>query len=111
MKLTDEEWNLLKKYIPKPPHDPKKGGRPRADDHPIFDGIVWILESGAKWEMLPKEFGPKSNCHRRFQEWRQRGVFRKMLDALNRHRKRDGKMPLGEGFVDATFSRAKKGAT
>ena len=28
--------------------------------------------------MLPKEHGSGSTCHRRFQEWNKRGVFRKI---------------------------------
>jgi putative transposase len=53
----------------------KKPGRPRRDDRILFDGVIWILRTGAQWAALPKEFGPKSTCHARFQEWVQAGVF------------------------------------
>ncbi len=47
----------------------KKPGRPRNDDRPIFDGLIWIGRSGGQWAALPREFGPKSTVHDRFQEW------------------------------------------
>jgi transposase len=53
----------------------KKPGRPRRDDRVLFDGLIWVLRTGAQWAALPKEFGPKSTCHFRFQEWVQAGVF------------------------------------
>ena len=35
--------------------DPR-GGRPRADDRKVLEGILWILRSGARWQDLPEEF-------------------------------------------------------
>jgi transposase len=53
----------------------KKSGRPRAANRPLFDGIIWLLRTGAQWKELPREFGPKSTVHDRFQEWVQTGAF------------------------------------
>jgi transposase len=53
----------------------KKPGRPRRDDRPILDGIIWLLRSGGQWSTIPPQFGPKSTCHRRFQEWAASGAF------------------------------------
>jgi transposase len=47
----------------------KKPGRPRRDDRAIFDGLIWSGRSGGRWAALPREFGPKSTVHDRFQEW------------------------------------------
>ena len=41
----------------------------------LFDGLIWLARTGAQWAALPKEFGPKSTCHARFQEWVRAGVF------------------------------------
>ncbi len=57
-------------------HKPrKKPGRPRSADRPIFDGLIWIGRSGGQWAALPREFGPKSTVHDRFQEWVAHGCF------------------------------------
>ena len=53
----------------------RKPGRPRRDDRQILDGIIWLLRTGAQWSALPPAFGPKSTCHRRFQEWVASGAF------------------------------------
>ena len=53
----------------------KKPGRPRRDDRQLLDGIIWLLRTGAQWTALPREFGPKSTCHARFQEWVASGAF------------------------------------
>ena len=47
----------------------RKPGRPRNDDRPIFDGLIWIARSGGQWAALPREFGAKSTVHDRLQEW------------------------------------------
>ncbi|MBI1348855.1 transposase, partial [bacterium] len=33
-----------------------RGGRPPADDRRCFEGILWVLKSGARWKDLPREF-------------------------------------------------------
>jgi len=47
----------------------KKPGRPRSDDRPIFDGLIWLARNGGQWKSLPRQFGAKSTVHDRFQEW------------------------------------------
>lgn len=63
----------------------KKPGRPRRDDRPLLDGIIWLLRTGAQWKMLPAEFGPKSTCHVRFQEWVRSGAFARAWAVLLTH--------------------------
>lgn len=53
----------------------KKAGRPRLDDRPIFDGLIWLARTGSQWAALPREFGAKSTVHARFQEWVAQGCF------------------------------------
>lgn len=53
----------------------KKPGRPRHDDRPLFDGVIWLLRTGAQWKEMPPAFGPKSTVHARFQEWVHTGAF------------------------------------
>ena len=53
----------------------KKPGRPRTNDRPLFDGVIWLLRTGAQWKEMPPAFGPKSTVHDRFQEWVHTGAF------------------------------------
>ncbi len=52
-----------------------KPGRPRRDDRPIFDGLIWLARTGGQWSELPRRFGPKSTVHRRFSEWIAHGAL------------------------------------
>ena len=53
----------------------KKPGRPRTNDRPIFDGLIWLDRTGSQWAALPRAFGAKSTVHDRFQEWVAHGCF------------------------------------
>ena len=77
--LTDREWKLLEPLIPKP----KRGGRPIK--HPrriILNAIFFLNRSGCQWDMLPKDFPPKSTVFDCFSAWRQSGLWEKLNHAL-----------------------------
>jgi putative transposase len=56
-----------------------------------MDGIFYVLRTGCKWKMLPKEFGSGSTPHRRFQQRVQLDIFKKIWTRLLKEydRKRD----------------------
>jgi transposase len=109
-RLTDQQWAIIKPYIPKPKVRADRRGRPRLPNRDVLDGILWILRSGARWSDLPDRFPPYQTCHRRFQEWVRGGVLRKMLESLAEDLQARGKLDLSECYIDATFVVAKKGA-
>jgi transposase len=53
-------------------------GRPIILFRKVLNGIVYILRTGCQWKMLPKEYGSGSTCHRRFQQWVQLDMFKKI---------------------------------
>jgi transposase len=110
MKLTNEQWQRIAKFIPKPKALPGKSGRPPQDPRDILNGILWILRTGAQWSELPRRYPSKSTCHRYFQQWNKSGVFVKILTALAQDLKERGGIDISEGFIDGTFAPAKKGA-
>jgi transposase len=110
MDITNEQWQRIAEYIPKPKAQPGKSGRPPQDVREVLNGILWILRTGAQWSDMPERYPPKSTCHRRFQEWTESGVFAKILTELAKDLKERGGIDLSEGFIDGTFAPAKKGA-
>jgi transposase len=108
--LNDKQWEIIEPLVPKPSRREDGKGRPRRDDREVLNGILWILRSGARWQDLPPRFPAYQTCHRRFQEWVARGVFRQILEALAEDLRSRGKLNLSECFIDATFVAAKKGA-
>lgn len=108
LELTETQLNWLLKRIPKSEPNPK-GGRPEADYRQTLRGIFWMLDNGAKWKDLPREFGSKSTVHRWFQTWATAGVFERILQEAGRCvEERDG-FKLYECFIDGTFAKAKGG--
>lgn len=108
MRLTDEQLDWILERIPDAPRSPK-GGRPAAEKRKTLRGIFWMLDNGAKWKDLPRQFGTKSTVHRWFQKWTAAGVFERLLQHAGRCvEERDG-FKLYECFIDGTFSKAKGG--
>jgi transposase len=110
MDITNEQWQRIAKFIPKPKALPGKSGRPPQNPRDVLNGILWILRTGAQWADMPLRYPPKSTCHRHFQQWTESGVFAKILAALARDLKERGGIDLSEGFIDGSFAPAKKGA-
>src|SRR5687768_15731371 len=75
-------------------------GRPRVDDRAILNGILWVLRTGAPWHDMPNRYPPYQTCHRRFQEWVEKGVFEEVLRALVKDVKERGGLDLTECFID-----------
>jgi len=108
MRLTTEQLDWLATRVPDAPARPK-GGRPALDKRKALRGIFWILDNGAKWKDLPRQFGCKSSVHKYFTLWVRSGVFEALMrDAGALVEERNG-YRLYECFVDGTFSKAKGG--
>lgn len=109
-KLTDKQWERIEPLLPKQKVRRDGRGRPWKNNREVFNGIVWILRSGARWKDLPKEFPSYQTCHRRFQQWVEGGTLRKILEVLAKDLEERGEIDLQECFIDGSFAGAKKGA-
>ncbi|MCA9245079.1 MAG: IS5 family transposase, partial [Phycisphaerales bacterium] len=108
LQLSEEQLDWLVAHIPESEPSPK-GGRPEADRRRTLQGGFWMLDNGAKWKDLPREFGAKSTVHRWFKIWTEAGVFEEIMRAAGRCvEERDG-FRLYECFIDGTFAKAKGG--
>jgi transposase len=79
--ISDKLWNILSSALPA--EKPNKTiGRPVIPFRKVMNGILYVLRTGCQWKMLPKEFGSGSTCHRRFQQWVQLDIFKKIWITL-----------------------------
>jgi transposase len=107
--LTDAQGTKIQPLLPKRPKRPR-GGRPRAGDRRVLEGIWWRLRSGARWQDLPEEFPSPSTGWRRLRDGEEPeiwwGIWRAFLAEFNE------RQPLHwrEAFLDGSFAPAKKGA-
>ena len=108
--LTDEQWELVEPMLLPPWRRRDNRGRPWASNRACFEGILWILQTGAAWRFLPDEFPSPSTCWRRLKQWEDEGVWlnawRRLLGALDE----EGLLKWDETFLDGSFAPAKKGA-
>ena len=82
--VPDELWEVVQPLLPRHRARPGKRGRPPMDDRACLTGIIFVLQSGIPWEMLPQEMGCGSGmtCWRRLRYWQRRGVWKEPLHAL-----------------------------
>jgi transposase len=107
--LTQAQWERVKEFLPKHPKQPK-GGRPWVDDRACFDGILWILRMGARWNDIPTPGTSGVTCWRRLQQWEKAGVWVKAWRAYLGQLDQRGLLNWEEAFVDGSFAQAKRGA-
>lgn len=80
----------MEPLIPSRP-DRSKGGRPPANDRQLFDGMFYILRTGAAWREMPPEYGPWTTVYDRFREWRDAQVFERLwAKCLHYYEAKDG---------------------
>lgn len=107
--LNDEQWLLIADLFPDKPVG-AKGGRPTAKSRDCFEGILWVLRSGARWKDMPSRFPSYVTCWRRFARWSADDLWDIAMQRLLEELDRRGKLNWEEGFADGTFASAKKGA-
>jgi transposase len=108
--LTDKQWSRIEPLLPKF-RKSRKGGRPFLPDRPVFEGILWVLRSGARWKDLPPEYPSAATCWRRLRDWEAQGVWLKLWRAFLAELDERGRLNWEETFADGSFAPAKKGAT
>ena len=67
--LTDEKWKIIEPHLG---NKPKRMGRPQADNRKLFDGVFWILRTGAPWRDLSEYYGPWLTVYKRFAQSQRR---------------------------------------
>ena len=88
-------------------HSCGRPGRKPVSTRQVLEAVLWILNTGAQWHMLPQCYPNYKTVHRRFQAWCRSEVLRGVLmDIANELRER-GVLDEEECFIDATFVMAK----
>jgi transposase len=108
-KLTDEQWAKIEPLLPKLKKS-KHGGRPWIDNRRVFEGILWVLRTGAPWEDVPKKYASGSTCWRRLRDWEEQDIWLDIWRAFLAELDKRGQLDWSECFADGSFASAKKGA-
>jgi transposase len=109
IKLTDEQWGLIREHFPEESYPADRSGRKPTPARKVLEAALWILNTGAQWHMLPQCYPSYKTVHRRFQQWCQNEVLREALTALTNQLRESSQIDEFECFIDATFASAKGG--
>ena len=106
--VPDELWKTIEPFLPR--HKARRGkrGRPPVDDRAALTGIVFVLQSGIPWNMLPREMGCGSGvtCWRRLRDWQRRGVWKRLLAAMLQRVQDECGVDLSKVVLDGQSVRA-----
>ncbi len=104
--VTEKQWKEIGPLLPRL----RSSGRPWKNNRLVFEGILWILRTGARWKDLPERYPSPSTCWRRLKLWEEQGVWEKIWRIFIRRLDKKGQIDWAEVFMDGTFVSAKKGA-
>ena len=109
VRLRDEQWERIREYFPEENIPEGRRGRKPLPTREVLEAVLWILNTGAQWHMLPQCYPNYKTVHRRFQQWCQGEVLREILRELANALRDEGEIDESECFIDATFASAKGG--
>ncbi len=77
--VTDDEWAYAAPYLTLMREDaPQRGYELRE----VFNGLRYIIRSGATWRMMPNDLPPWEIVYQQSQRWLKAGVFEAMVHDL-----------------------------
>lgn len=107
-KVPDELWDRIAILFPIEEFRPT-GGRPWTPPRRILDGVLYVLRTGCQWKAVPREYGPGSTLHRRFQRWAELGIWEALWRRLLQHYDQDVGLAWQWQSADASLHKAPLG--
>jgi len=77
--VSDEEWAFVVSYLTLIREDAPQRDYSLRD---VFNGLRWIIRTGAQWRMMPNDLPPWATVYQQAQRWRKAGVFEAMVHDL-----------------------------
>jgi len=99
--LTDDQWRLVEPLV----SGPRRGPTTKLGDRSFVEAVLFRAKTGVPWRDLPGRFGPWKSVYNRFSNWSKRGVWAKVLKALQLKVDRSG------CIVDGSVIRAHQDAS
>ncbi len=77
--ITDRQWAVVAPLLSGKSTD---CGVTAKDNRLFFNAVVWLMRTGVPWADLPERFGKFNSVCRRFRRLAQKGVWKKLFEAL-----------------------------
>ena len=109
IRLTDEQWERIRKHFPEEHIPDGRAGRKPIPTRHVLGAVLWILNTGAQWHMLPQSYPNYKTVHRRFQTWCCNEILRRVLTDVANELRDKGALDEEQCFIDTTFVMMKGG--
>jgi len=107
LRLRDDQWERIREHFPEEHIPESRPGRKPVPARAVSEAVLWILNTGAQWHLLPQCSPNYKTVHRRLQQWCEREVLREILTQLANTLREEGALDERESVIDATFASAK----
>jgi transposase len=77
--VSDDEWSFVAPYLTLMKEDAPQREH---DLREVFNGLRWIVRTGAQWRMMPHDLPPWAAVYQQTQRWLKAGVFEAMVNDL-----------------------------
>src|SRR5215472_8163143 len=77
--VSDEDWAFVAPYLTLMREDALQRDYSLRE---VFNGLRWMIRTGAQWRMMPNDLPPWSTVHQQSQRWLKAGVFEAMVHDL-----------------------------
>ena len=78
--LTDAQWAQMVPHCLGKVSDP---GRSGGDNRLFLEAVLWIARTGSPWRDLPPSFGKWNTVFKRYRDWVEADVFKRIFDATS----------------------------
>lgn len=78
--LTDAQWSKMEPHCLGKPTDP---GRTGGDNRMFLEAVLWIARTGSPWRDLPPMFGKWNTVFKRYRDWVEADVFKRLFDVVS----------------------------
>jgi transposase len=79
--VSDEEWAFVAPYLTLMKEDAPQREHSLRE---VFNGLRWIVRSGAEWRLMPHDLPPWYTVYQQTQRWLTAGVFEAIVHDLRR---------------------------
>ena len=77
--VSDEEWSLVAPYLCLLPEDAGQREHPLRE---VFNGLRYIIKTGAPWRWMPNDLPPWAAVYQQAQRWLRAGCFETLAEDL-----------------------------
>ena len=77
--VSDDEWGFVAPYLTLMTEDAPQREHSLRE---VFNGLRWIVRTGAQWRMIPHDLPPWAAVYQQTQRWLKAGVFEAIVDDL-----------------------------